>query len=278
MSTGVVTAPQGPAVGAGQEVDDIVRHGKFSTIEENPDALVRQARLRVTPVPGSAVVVQGNLDLDGLRLRVQTAVDIGPNPEELVRTRLADRLAHFLAAGTSGYPGMLGNAAQTWQPPRDFSFGTGQRQARHPEIRRRKIVRLRHETADDAAFFMDAMDYDFHLFFCVDTWQDSMVFRCGPTGYRVAPLSLRDGLPQRRALPITVSPRPAPRLTQQEALMRLRRTEMPFVFFADAGADRPCGSVLYQRYDGHYGLISEVGSAPGVSLLPPPGGATARRR
>ena len=236
----------------------MVRHGNFSTIEGNLDALIPQVRLRVTRVPDGAVVIQGNLELDGLRLRVQTAVDIETNSEEVVRTRLADRLAHFLATDTSSYRGMLGNAAQTWQPPRDF--GTGQRPTPYPEIRRRKIVPLRHETADDAAVFMDAMDYDFHLFFCVDTWQESVVFRCGPTGYQVAALSLRNGLPQRRALPITVSPRPAPFLTQQEALVRLHRTEMPFVFFADTGTDRPCGSVLYQRFDGHYGLIAGVRS------------------
>jgi hypothetical protein len=47
---------------------------------------------------------------------------------------------------------------------------------------------------------MDAMDYDFHLFRCADTGQDRVVYRCGPTGYKVAQLSLSNGLPQRRAI------------------------------------------------------------------------------
>ncbi|MBT2381356.1 sigma 54 modulation/S30EA ribosomal C-terminal domain-containing protein [Streptomyces sp. ISL-111] len=38
------------------------------------------------------------------------------------------------------------------------------------------------------------------------------------------------------------------------AAQRLRLTGLPFVFFHDTGTGR--GSVLYHRYDGHYGLIT----------------------
>jgi hypothetical protein len=242
-------------------------HGSFAEIGENPDALVQRARIRVTSIAGDTVLLQGNLEFGGLRLRVQTTVDAREDPEQLVRTRLHDRLARFLATDTARYPGLAGTTAQAWLPPRDFS-SLASRHTTRPTILRRKVVALRRETADDAAFFMDAMDYDFHLFFCVDTWQESVVFRCGPTGYKVAPLSLRNGVPQRRTLPITVSPRPAPRLTHEEARARLRRTEMPFVFFADAGVERPSGAVLYQRYDGHYGLLSGIRSVPHAAGCP----------
>jgi Sigma 54 modulation/S30EA ribosomal protein C terminus len=43
-------------------------------------------------------------------------------------------------------------------------------------------------------------------------------------------------------------------LTIPEARQRLEVAGLPFVFFADASTDR--GSVLYHRYDGHYGLIT----------------------
>ena len=227
-------------------------------ITEDPDVLFQRMRIRVTPVAdgraNSAVVVQGNLNAGGLRLRVQAAGSDAAAAAELVHTRLRSRLNRLTAACYQGVPG---DGPHAWLPPRDFSFGTNKpsRSAVRPEIRRRKVVGLRQETVDDAAFFMDAMDYDFHLFSCVDTGQDSVVYRCGPTGYKVAPLSLKNGLPQRRAIPITVSPRPAPCLTEQQAAAQLRDTEMPFVFFSDAGADRPSGIVLYQRYDGHYGLL-----------------------
>ena len=243
-------------------------------IANDPAVLFARMRIRVTPVAdrrtSSAVVVQGNLTAGGQRLRVQTAGSDADDAAELVRTRLRSRLNRLAAACYQGIPG---DAPHTWLPPRDFGFGTDT--PSRPEIRRRKVVGLRQETVDDAAFFMDAMDYDFHLFSCIDTGQHSVVYRCGPTGYKVTSLSLKNGLPQRRAIPITVSPRPVPCLTKQQAAARLRDTEMPFVFFSDAGADRPSGTVLYQRYDGHYGLLEP--NRPMSRVMPGPVGRAADR-
>lgn len=217
-------------------------------LADDPETVVARARVRVTRLDAGPklVVAQGNVDLADLRLRVQTATDDPCGAETLIRQRLHSRLIALCTAGQSDAD------RREWLRPRDFGART--RRGR-PEIRRHKVVALRRQTADDAAFVMDAMDYDFHLFCCADTGQVSMIYRCGPTGYRVAPLSLRDGLPRRRAVPITVSPTCAPCLTSQQALARLRRTAMPFVFFADSSAGRPTGTVLYQRYDGHYGLL-----------------------
>jgi len=232
-------------------------------LAEDPDVLFRRVRIRVTPVASTlacrAVVIQGNVQIGEVRLRVQTEGGDADDVFALVRARMGDRLAGLLANDSRCYRGIFGDPPQGWLPPRDLSLLFGGRAV----IRRRKAVRLRRETVDEAAFFMDAMDYDFHLFSCLDTGQDSVVYRCGPTGYKVALLSLANGLPQRRDLPITVNPRRTPTLTPRQAAARLRETEMPFVFFADADAARPSGRVLYQRYDGHYGLI---GASAGRSL------------
>ena len=52
---------------------------------------------------------------------------------------------------------------------------------------------------------------------------------------------------------ITLDPAPAPILTIAEALERLDVSREPFVFFVDVARGR--GSIVYHRYDGHYGLI-----------------------
>ena len=46
-------------------------------------------------------------------------------------------------------------------------------------------------------------------------------------------------------------------LAWAEAVTRLNTTNEPFLFFQDAQRRR--GSVLYHRYDGHYGLITPDG-------------------
>jgi Sigma 54 modulation/S30EA ribosomal protein C terminus len=56
---------------------------------------------------------------------------------------------------------------------------------------------------------------------------------------------------------VTVSRLPAPRLTVEEAADRLDAAGQPFTFFLDARTGH--GSVVYHRYDGHYGLLVSSG-------------------
>jgi len=56
---------------------------------------------------------------------------------------------------------------------------------------------------------------------------------------------------------VTVSPLPAPRLTVREAAERLDAAGQLFTFFLDARTGR--GSIVYHRYDGHYGLLVPAG-------------------
>jgi hypothetical protein len=77
--------------------------------------------------------------------------------------------------------------------------------------------------------------------------QDSVIYRVGPTGYRLAHLS-GTAPPAATSVPLTVNVHPVPELTPE----RLGATELPFRFFRDTST----GRVLYRRYDGHYGLIT----------------------
>jgi hypothetical protein len=101
---------------------------------------------------------------------------------------------------------------------------------------------------------LDLMDYQFQLFTDLDTGQDSVVYRAGETGYRMAQLRPDPRRSWTTAVPMTISGQPAPRLGLPEAIERLNLTALPFLFFADVDSGR--GRVLYRRYDGHYGLIT----------------------
>ena len=110
-------------------------------------------------------------------------------------------------------------------------------------------------TVDEAALEMDLLDYDFHLFTEKGTGTASVLYRAGPTGYRLAPVAPApaDQLSPFE-LPVTISPQPARCLTVEQATERLG---LPFLFFIDAAQGR--ASVLYHRCDGHYGLITPAG-------------------
>jgi hypothetical protein len=129
------------------------------------------------------------------------------------------------------------------------------RPADEREIVRRKSFTLHRCGVDDAALELELLDYDFHLFLEEGTGQDSVLYRAGPTGFRLAQLTPGETgslAPYETAL--TTSDQPAPSLTTAEAVGRLNLLDRPFLFFRDADGGR--GAVLYHRYDGHYGLLT----------------------
>jgi hypothetical protein len=113
-------------------------------------------------------------------------------------------------------------------------------------------------TADEAAFDMDMLGYDFHLFVEDGSGVDSVLYRTEDgVGLRLAQLEPRPDAVVFGAASLTVSAQPAPVLTVDEAVDRLAVTALPFMFFCDAATRR--GAVLYHRYDGNYGLITPAG-------------------
>ncbi|MEY9964578.1 hypothetical protein ABIA33_002620 [Streptacidiphilus sp. MAP12-16] len=252
------TSPFTVTVETRGEIGEDARRLARDSIEQldcDADLLIRQARIKLTrltdwtlPLPA---VTQGNLDIGGIPLRAQTAAHSMHQAIQLLRERLRDRLVRLLRSDAP-YHGLVVGAPL--DSPHQHA-GEDSLSVPRTRIVRCKPVTLRCETVDEAAFRMDAMDYDCHMFSDSDTGQDSMVFRSGPTGYSVAQLSTRNGPPRRRNLSFTVRPRPAPHLTANQAAARLNLTGLPFMFFADATNREARGAMLYKRYDGHYGLL-----------------------
>jgi hypothetical protein len=113
-------------------------------------------------------------------------------------------------------------------------------------------------TLEEAVAELDLLDYDFHLFIERSTGEDSVLYRVGDR-YRLA--QARPKPDRLGPLPagVTLSGHPAAELTLAEAISRLDLLGQPFVFFVNP--DTGHASLLYHRYDGHYGLIDTDGMA-----------------
>lgn len=222
--------------------------------------LVEALRIRLASV-ADGVLAQVNAEVDGRRIRVQeVAAGLGDSLD-----RVADALRGRIRAVTGAWaprpwPGhrtaALAAALAPTVPvlaPSGTAEAVGTGTSAGSRIVRRKEPALVWCSPEAAARTMDAMDYDIHLFTDPATETDAVVYRVGPTGYRLA-RTVAAGPPGRRTVPITLSPHGAPRLTEAQAVERLEGAELPFLFFAQPADGR--GRVLYRRFDGRLGLIA----------------------
>ncbi|MFE7561870.1 sigma 54 modulation/S30EA ribosomal C-terminal domain-containing protein [Kitasatospora sp. NPDC057500] len=236
---------------------------RVAAVVGGADALVESLRVRVGTIGAAGVLTQVNAEVDGRRIRVQeAAADLGEALD-----RLSEGLRARMAAVTSGWTprpwprrprtrALLTDAGP--EAPAALAEAAAARPglpypARPQRIVRRKRAQLVWCSPDAAARTMDAMDYDIHLFTDPATETDAVVYRVGPTGYRLA-RTVAAGPPTRPAVAMTLSPCGAPELTEDQAVVRLTAAELPYLFFAQPGSGR--GRVLYRRFDGGLGLIA----------------------
>jgi hypothetical protein len=225
---------------------------------------VLSARVRVTrhddPAATNPITAQANVDVNGYLIRVQVAA---PTPGEALAQLEAKlrRAAERAAARWKDRAGRRsGPAPQDWR----HDVGSPQRPSYHPRpagdrrVVRQKTLGLAGCTADEAAFDMAALDYDFYLFTELGSGQDSVLSRNGQDAYRLAQLTPRPGRVIRGTIRLAVSEQPAAVLTTVEAVTRLSLSGEPFLLFREPDARRRA-RVLYRRYDGHYGLLAPAG-------------------
>jgi len=221
---------------------------------------VLHARVSLThvgnPAVGRPAIAQANLDVNGRLLRAQIAAGTVREAVDLLQARLRERmvrLARHWEARRGGLPVAEDHEWRHGTVPAE-RLGFYPRPLEEREIVRHKTFALTRGTPDEAVYDMELLDYQFHLFTEAGTGQDSVVYRDGTGGYRVAQVDPQPAGLGPAAVALTVSEHPAPRLSTSEAVARLELTGWPFVFFVDVATGR--ANVLYHRYDGHYGLIT----------------------
>jgi len=217
--------------------------------------------LAMAPDPAIArpVVAQATVDMNGQVIRAQAAGKTAREAIGHLGTRLRVR---------------LGRAARNWAAARGTTtageHGEWRQRSAHehrppyfprPEEQRLVLRRASYsagpQLVEGAVDELDLLDYEFHLFTERSTGQDCVLSRV-PGGYCLA-RARQELAGQAPPLPedVTVSAVPAPTLSVAAAAERLGVTEEPFVFFVDAATGH--GSVLYHRYDGHYGQLVPAG-------------------
>ncbi|MFJ1706650.1 HPF/RaiA family ribosome-associated protein [Kitasatospora sp. NPDC088346] len=221
------------------------------------DGPVLAARVKLTQEPNHAMakpsLAQAVVDLNGRPVRAHVAAATMQEAVDLLQDRLNTRIARVRdhrdhhrqhASAPDGPPD---GARHEHRPQRHSRSGQERRIVRH------KSYSLARQTAWEAVFELEVMDYDFHLFTDAASGCDSVVHRDpADERYRLATTE-----PQAEPVPgLPVSKLDVPRLAVADAVARLDLSGLPFVFFTDAATGR--GNVLYHRYDGHYGLITPV--------------------
>lgn len=225
------------------------------------------ARIRLSrsgnPALSSPFIAKATLDVNGRPLCAQVAAPTAREAVDRLRERLRQRMDHSLGRGRSNQeqhrarhasdlPGQWRHGDPPAHRPPYFPRPPEQRQ-----IIRHKSVTLARTGVDEAASDMEAMDFDFHLFTESGSGQDSVLYRAGPTGYRLAQIvPMPEGLAP-HGLPLSMSAQPAPLLSTEEAVERMGYLNEPFLFYLDG--ERGRAALLYRRYDGHYGLITPAG-------------------
>ena len=224
---------------------------------------VLSARVTLTVSADPAVprpaVAQVTVDLNGRTVRAQAAGETMRAAIEHMAARLRVRLgrsARNWAArrGTLPVPGPASGGTRVF---RRTGLATFPRPAARAVIGRPGYA-PRSLTPEEAVAELDLLDYDFHLFTERSTGEDSVLYRVGDR-YRLA--QARPEPDRLGPLPaaITLSEHRAPVLTLAEAIGRLDWLGQPFVFFVNPETGR--ASLLYHRYDGHYGLVSSDGTS-----------------
>ncbi|SDM35674.1 ribosome hibernation promotion factor [Allokutzneria albata] len=188
-------------------------------------APVDRVRVRLSRATGSgdrSAVVKAALHISGRVIRAHVAA---PTFREAV-DRMRDVLHHRLS--------VLGSLRT--DPPRRRAEHRPVRVHRAPADRdlvRRKTYAPEPMSITDARTDMGLLDHDFYLFVDRETGRDTVITH-----------------DDHAVLDAAV----APVLPLVHAIERLDLSNEPFVFFVDVDTGR--GSLVYLRYDGHYGLIS----------------------
>ena len=205
---------------------------------------------------------RANVDLNGRLIHVGAAAVTAREAVERMGDRLRIRLeraARNWAATRGGKPVPMPHEWRHESIPRSRAPFFPRPPEDRVTVRRTSSARAP-QTPAEAAADLELLGFEFYLFTDQATGLDSVIYRADD-GYRMAQARPAAGWPGPASDSVTVSERPVPRLTPAAAEDRLEALGQPFVFFVNRETGR--GSLVYHRYDGHYGLVTPGVTAPG---------------
>jgi hypothetical protein len=217
-----------------------------------------QVKLADYRIRGSArgCVAQVNVDCAGRVVRGQQSAGTVAEAAQQVAEELPSRL-HRLEQHVAAEAGAPSVDQEVWQrrPPRSMPAMAASG-SHAPRLVRHKTCPLARQSRDTAALIMDLRDYDFHLFVEDPSDQDAVMYRGGPSGYRLT--APAPGLLAAAAstLPVDVDAAALPVLTLPEAMRAIEAGGTQILVFVTVRTGR--GAVLYRRFDGHLGVVTSA--------------------
>jgi len=214
--------------------------------------------LHQDPARERPAFAKAEFDLDRRAVRAHAAATTVLEAVDQLETRLRERLERSLHRPEARDLRRRGGPSEWHHGDEPTS-----RAASYPrpederQIVRRKSFAVDALTPEDAVLDLEQLDHDFYLFTNLSTGDDNVLHRTGDDRYELiqpspsAPFDV-EGV---EVVPSAIRPSS---LTVDEAIAFLDAAGGPFVFFIEPETGR--GSVVYRRYDGHYGLIVNAGS------------------
>lgn len=179
---------------------------------------------------------KGTIDVSGRIVRAQVAADDMAEAIDKLEARLGRQLRRLADKYQDGRkmpvsePGEWQHGSLPTDRPAYFPRPPEER-----ELVRHKTFALGATSREEAFANLDLLDYSFYLCRLDASGEDAVIYR-------------DDGVE------VVVLASSAPTLDVDQAVERLNGTDEPFVFFVNRQTMH--ASVVYRRYDGHYGLIT----------------------
>jgi hypothetical protein len=243
--------------------DDEVAYAvrRLTALTAKVDEPILLSRVRLTragdPARERPAIAQATIDVNGDVMRAHVAARTMEEALDLLQQRLRDKLGHRAERR---------EARRTWDGvARPGLWRHGDVGVRPEPVvlepAEKNVVAHRtfasgDMTPDEAAFEMDQLDFDFHLYRDIPSGADAMIERHGD-GYRLTRLEPVERADEPvAAVPVEVTAVRPPRVGVDDAFALLVSTGQRHLFFEDAGTGR--GAVVHHRLDGHLGLVTMV--------------------
>ncbi len=236
----------------------VAKLSHLATHERSP-ILFGEVKLTLEPNPARErpAKAEAVFDVNGEPVRAHVAAHDLSEAIDLLEDRLGRRLARHRQLRVDRARRMRGHDDHEWRhgeaPVHRPEYFERPRDERR--LVRRKSFSVGEMTCDEAADTLDLLGHDFLLFTNLATGADAVVFYASDHGLELIDASgSADAVGAATVAPVRISRLGTRSCSVAEAIDQLDVDVTPFVFFVDADTGR--GSVVYRRYDGHYGCIT----------------------
>lgn len=210
--------------------------------------------------PDEQAIVQATADVSGRIIRAEASAPTIRQAMSMVESRLERRLTRLAERRQDANKRPPSTPAGQWRRG-DLPSQRPDYYDRPPEerrvIRRKTYSPNEDVSVSEALFDLDVMDYRFFLFTDEADGKPSIVYE-DEDGVALRKVDGSAPAEGEIRVEVRVNEAPAPRIPVEGAIERLNVSDEPFIFFEDDDTGR--ASVLYRRYDGHYGLVSPATS------------------